>query len=135
MLTELDAFQPPFIPDGAHVMTVAIEVPPGDPGAAPHRHSGPVAGYVLEGELIFELEGGPERVIRAGEAFWEPGGDVIHYQAANNRADIPVRFLAVMMCAPGAEMLTYVSREELEQRRALRAPRQASALSWAADTR
>lgn len=27
--------------------------------------------------MLMELEGEPERVIRAGEAFWEPGGDVI----------------------------------------------------------
>lgn len=30
--------------------------------------------------MLFELEGEPERVIKAGETFWEPGGDVIHYQ-------------------------------------------------------
>ena len=38
--------------------------------------------------MLFELEGEPPRVIRAGEAFWEPGGDVIHYSDANNRDDI-----------------------------------------------
>jgi hypothetical protein len=27
------------------------------------------------------------------ETFWEPGGDLIHYQDGNNRDDIPVRFL------------------------------------------
>lgn len=48
-----------------------IELPPGDPGTPPHRHSGPVFGYMLEDEMEFELEGEPERVIRAGEAFWE----------------------------------------------------------------
>jgi quercetin dioxygenase-like cupin family protein len=103
-------------------MTVRIDLPSGDPGSPPHRHSGPVFGYMLEGEMIFELEGEPERVIRAGEAFREPGGDVIHYQAANNLADRWSRFVVVMMCAPGQEMLVYVD-EELEQRRDRRAPR------------
>jgi quercetin dioxygenase-like cupin family protein len=28
---------------------------PGSPGTPPHRHSGPVVGYVLEGDLVFEL--------------------------------------------------------------------------------
>lgn len=28
--------------------------------------------------MLFELEGEPERVVRAGESFREPGGDVIH---------------------------------------------------------
>ena len=96
---------------------------PGDPGARPHRHSGPVFGYMLEGEMIFELEGEPERVIRAGEAFWEPGGDVIHYQAANNLTDRWSRFVVVMLCVPGQPMLVYVEDEELSQRSGRRAPR------------
>ncbi|TFV33635.1 cupin domain-containing protein [Streptomyces sp. T1317-0309] len=108
-------------------MTVVVEVPPGDAGTPPHRHSGPAFGYVLEGELVFELEGEPERVVTAGEAFWEPGGDVIHYQAANNRDDVPVRFLAVMLCTEGEPMLTLVEPEELEARRHRRAKRPADA--------
>ena len=122
-LTMLGSQQPPFVPEGVEAMTVRLDLPPGDPGSPPHRHSGPVFGYMLEGEMIFELEGEPERVIRAGEAFWEPGGDVIHYQAANNLADRWSRFLVVMLCAPGQEMLVYVDDEELEQRRDRRAPR------------
>ena len=105
---------------------MVIEFPPGDPGTPPHRHFGPVFGYVLEGEMLFELEGEPERVIRAGEAFWEPGGDVIHYQDGNNRADIPSRFLVTMMCTPGKPMLTLVDEEELAQRKDRRAPRPSS---------
>ena len=117
------ASQTPSIPDGAHVMTATIELPPGDSGTPPHRHSGPVFGYMLDGEMIFELEGEPERVIKAGEAFWEPGGDVIHYQAANNLAGSWSRFVVVMICAPGQEMLTFVGADELAERAGRRAPR------------
>ena len=35
-------------------MTVLVELPPGDPGTPPHRHSGPVFAYMLEGEMVFE---------------------------------------------------------------------------------
>jgi quercetin dioxygenase-like cupin family protein len=115
--------RPPFIPEPAEVMTGLVEVPPGGPGLPPHRHSGPVFGYVLEGEIIFELEGEPERVIKAGETFWEPGGDVIHYQDGNNLADAWSRFVVVMMCVPGQPMLTVVDADELESRRDRRAPR------------
>ncbi len=111
------------LPDPAHAMTVLIELPPGDSGSPPHRHSGPVYGYMIEGEMIFELEGEPERVIRAGEAFWEPGGDVIHYQAANNLSDRWSRFVVVMFCVPGEPMLSYVDDDELAARRDRRAPR------------
>ncbi|MGI5138063.1 cupin domain-containing protein [Streptomyces sp. CA-106110] len=122
-LTSLLDIQPPSVPERPQVMTALVQFPPGDPGTPPHRHSGPVFGYMVEGEMLFELEGEPERVIRAGEAFWEPGGDVIHYQDGNNREDIWSRFVVVMMMVPGQPMLTLVDEEELAGRRHLRAPR------------
>jgi quercetin dioxygenase-like cupin family protein len=115
----------PSIPAGAEVMTNLVKFPPGDPGTPPHRHSGPVLGYMLEGEMRFELEGEPERVIRAGEAFWEPGGDIIHYQDGNNRPDVWSRFVVVMIGTPGLPMLTLVDEAELARRRDRRAPRPA----------
>ena len=75
--------------------------------------------------MTFELEGEPERVIRAGEAFWEPGGDVIHYQAANHLSDGWSRFVVVMIEIPGQPMLTLVPASELARRRHMRAPRPA----------
>src|SRR5262245_2899135 len=72
-LTTLLEARPPAFPAPAPGMPVLVEVPPGSPGRPPHRHSGPVFGYVLEGELVYELEGEPAHVIRSGEAFWEPG--------------------------------------------------------------
>lgn len=73
--------------------------------------------------MLFELEGEPERVIKAGETFWEPGGDVIHSQDGNNRTDSWSRFLVTMLRAPGRPMLTLVDEEEPARRRHLRAPR------------
>lgn len=121
----LDSVELSALPQPTEVMTACIELAPGSPGTPPHRHSGPVFGYLLEGELVFELEGEPERIIRAGEAFWEPGGDVIHYQAANNLTDRWTRFVAVMVGVPGEPMLTLVEEAELAARRHLRAPRAA----------
>jgi quercetin dioxygenase-like cupin family protein len=115
-ITVVQEAQPRFIPAGAHAMTIVVEFPPGDPGTPPHRHPGPCFGYVLDGEMMFELEGERARVVRAGEAFWEPGGDVIHYQDGNNRDDIPVRFTVTMLCEPGKPMLTLVDEAELVRR-------------------
>src|SRR5882757_4849830 len=120
-ITTIQTVTPPFIPSNAEVMTSIIEWPPGSAGAPPHRHpGGPSFGYMLEGEMLFELEGEAPRVIRAGEAFWEPGGDVIHYQDGNNRDDIPSRFVVTMLCVPGQPMLELVSEKELEERTHLR---------------
>ncbi len=126
-LTVLQEAVPLVIPVGGHAMTVVVDFPPGDPGTPPHRHSGPAFGYVVEGEMLFELEGEPARVVRAGEAFWEPGGDIIHYQDGNNRDDCPLRFTVTMFCVPGQPMLTLVEETELEARRERRAVSNADA--------
>jgi hypothetical protein len=86
---------------------------------APRRTGSPARafGYVIEGEMIFELKGEPERVVRAGETFWEPGGDMIHYQDGKNLADAQTRFVVTMFGVPGQPMFIPVSPEELEERR------------------
>ncbi|HZN78856.1 MAG TPA: cupin domain-containing protein [Mycobacterium sp.] len=123
-VSTIQTVTPPFIPSDAEVMTIVIEWPAGSAGAPPHRHpGGPSFGYVLEGEMLFELEGEAPRVIKAGEAFWEPGGDAIHYSDANNRSDIPLRYVVTMVCTPGAPMLVFVDEDELEVRKDRRVPR------------
>ncbi|OFJ52817.1 cupin domain-containing protein [Mycolicibacterium grossiae] len=120
-MTVIQSVTPPIIPQGADAI---IEWGPGDAGAPPHRHpGGPCFGYVLEGEMLFELEGEAPRVIKAGEAFWEPGGDVIHYSDGNNRDDIPLRFLVTMLCRPGIDMFVLVDEAELERRKDRRIPK------------
>jgi quercetin dioxygenase-like cupin family protein len=119
----LQTVEPPFLPERPQAITFTIEYPPGHPGAAPHRHPGPAFGYVVEGEMLFELEGEPERVLRAGDAFWEPGGDVIHYQDSNHSTTANLRFVVTLLSPPGAPMLTFVDADELESRHDRRAPR------------
>ena len=70
----LSSVPKPPVPDDLEVKTVLITLPPGSEGSPSHRHPGPAFGYVLRGELLIQLEGEPEKVIKAGEAFWEPGG-------------------------------------------------------------
>ena len=75
---------------------------------------------MIDGEMLFEIEGEAPRVLRAGDAFWGPGGDVIHYQDTNNRTDIPCSFVLTMLRESGKPMLERVTEEELEQRKELR---------------
>jgi quercetin dioxygenase-like cupin family protein len=48
-----------------------IELPPGQP-TGPHRHPCPVVGHILSGSIRFQIEGGPAKTLRAGDAFFEP---------------------------------------------------------------
>ena len=117
----------PSIRDDAHVMSVLINHPPGAPG---YRHIAflavPDFGYMIDGEMLFEIEGEAPRVLRAGDAFWGAGGDVIHYQDANNRTDIPCSFVLTLFCVPGQPMLEWITEEELEERKGLRVTRTGS---------
>lgn len=108
------------IPAGAEARTVRVTLPPGAPGAPPHRHPGPLFGYVTQGEILFELEGQAPRVLKAGDALYEPGGDVIHYQGANNLPDAQSQLVVTMFAPAGTPVLTVVSEEELAERRHLR---------------
>lgn len=73
------------------------------------------------GTTVDVLEGDAPIILRPGDTFWEPGGDRIHYQAANP-GDEWARFVVVMACAADGEMLTFVDAEELETRKHLRHP-------------
>jgi quercetin dioxygenase-like cupin family protein len=121
-VTDLLCVTPPPIPEGAHAMTQLVELSPADAGLEPHRHSGPVFGYVLEGRILFELEGQPPTELVTGQAFWEPGGEVVHYQMRNLEATSWSRFLAVCICAPDVDMITMLEPQEIASRDHLRHP-------------
>src|SRR6186997_1060152 len=110
----------PRIAPSSAAMVATVAIPPGDAGSGPHRHSGPVFGYVLEGEILFELEGDEPYPVKAGQAFWEPGFEVVHYQAANLRTDIESKFVVFMLCAPDVPMMTFLDESEINARAHLR---------------
>jgi len=85
--------------DGWQVTAVELTIPPGA-GSQKHRHPGFVLGYVLEGELKFQVEGQPETVIPAGQMFYEPPGSV-HAVSASASPTKPVRFLAMVLAEKG----------------------------------
>lgn len=56
-------------------------------------------------------------MLKAGDALFEPGGDVIHYQGANNLSDAQSQLVVTMFAPSGTPVLTVVSAEELAERR------------------
>lgn len=84
--------------DGATLSVQLTEVSYPPRGmSAPHKHPCPVVGYVIEGALRFQVTGQAERVVHAGEAFFETLGDE-HAVSANASDTAPVRFLAYLVC-------------------------------------
>jgi quercetin dioxygenase-like cupin family protein len=68
------------------------------PGAAsaPHRHPGPVFGYVLEGEFETKVGDGPTRTLKAGDTFYEPTM-ALHAVSRNPSDKAKTRVLAIML--------------------------------------
>lgn len=87
----------------ARVTTVEVGFGPGVAGR-PHRHPGPIFGYVLEGEFELGLDDQPVRTLKAGETFYEPGG-ALHRVSRNPNARGKTRVLAVIVHPRDAESL------------------------------
>ena len=73
----------PPVPSPSEAMTIQVTLPRAAQAARPTGTPVQLSATWSKGEMIFET-------------FWEPGGDVIHYQDGNNLADAPTRFVVVM---------------------------------------
>jgi quercetin dioxygenase-like cupin family protein len=63
---------------------------------SPHRHAGPVFGYVLEGEYEHAIDDEPVKKYKAGDTFYEPSG-CLHRVARNPSGNAKTRLLAVIL--------------------------------------
>jgi quercetin dioxygenase-like cupin family protein len=72
---------------------------------SPHRHAGPVFGYVLEGEYEHAIDDEPVKNYKAGETFYEPSG-CLHRVARNPSSKAKTRLLAVILHARDAKDVT-----------------------------
>jgi quercetin dioxygenase-like cupin family protein len=79
---------------GGRVSVTEITVPPHSAGPPLHTHDFDEAFYLLEGELIFQVEDGLARK-EAGEVSFATR-NVAH--ALANRSDVPARY--VLVCTP-----------------------------------
>jgi quercetin dioxygenase-like cupin family protein len=66
----------------------------------PHRHPGPVFGYILEGSIEFQVEGSPLTTYKQGQVFYEPPGQ-IHLVSRNASATQPAKLLAFLIAKKG----------------------------------
>ena len=81
------------------VRAVRIDYQPGQTSGA-HQHPVPAVGVVLSGQVRFQVEGEPARLISAGEAFVEPPNTtVVHFDNAS--LSEPASFVAFYLLAPG----------------------------------
>jgi quercetin dioxygenase-like cupin family protein len=92
--------------DGRDARTTVemVIIEPGQRDSA-HRHTGPVFGYVLEGEYEHAINDEPVKTYKAGETFYEPSGSV-HRVAQNPSGKTQTRLLAVIVHPRDAKQVT-----------------------------
>ena len=79
---------------------VLIELNPGPGTGRDHRHTGPVLGYVVDGQVRFGVDHGPEQIVPAGGTFFEPTG-ALHSTFGSARENATARVLAFMVVPKG----------------------------------
>jgi quercetin dioxygenase-like cupin family protein len=73
-----------------------IRILPGH-AAGMHVHNGPVVGNILEGSVVYQIEGEPERILQVGDVFFEPeGARIARFDATADG----VRFLGYFILGP-----------------------------------
>lgn len=85
--------------DNKEATLVVVHYAPGE-GSMPHRHPGPVFGYILEGTIISQVEPGPPITYRQGQAFYEPPMHV-HRISRNASKTRPAKLLAFNITEKG----------------------------------
>ncbi|HEX3603290.1 MAG TPA: cupin domain-containing protein [Steroidobacteraceae bacterium] len=85
---------------GKEVLMSTVTYPPGG-ASPPHRHDAQVFVYVLEGELIMQVQGGPKVTLKPGETFYESPTDM-HAVSANASQTRPATFLVFIIKDKGA---------------------------------
>lgn len=87
---------------GATMLEVTFQ-----PGAkdTPHRHAGPVFGYVLEGQYEHAINDEQVKTYKAGETFYEPTG-CVHRVASNPSNKARTRLLVVILHPRDASEVT-----------------------------
>ena len=95
----------PNIP-GKSLTALVVDYPPGG-GTPSHRHapSAFITGYVLEGAIRSQVDGGPVTVYRKGEYFTENPG--AHHQISENASKTePAKLLAIFVVDTNEAPLT-----------------------------
>jgi quercetin dioxygenase-like cupin family protein len=93
---------------GKEVLMSTVTYPPGG-ASPPHRHDAQVFVYVLEGELITQVQGGPKLTLKPGETFYESPSDV-HSVSANASQTAPAKFLVFIIKDKGAPTTRAIPR-------------------------
>jgi len=87
----------------AKATTVEVTLEPGQ-ASTPHRHPGPVFGYVIEGAYEWAIDDQAAKTLKAGDTFYEPTGCL--HRVSKNPGNTKTRVLAVVLHAHDTKQIS-----------------------------
>ncbi|MGE0450093.1 MAG: cupin domain-containing protein [Vicinamibacterales bacterium] len=85
---------------GFDAVVVELNFSPGV-SSPEHRHPGAILGYVVDGQMRFAINHEPDRIVAAGDTFFEPSG-ALHTAFGSANPDAPARAVAFLVVPSGS---------------------------------
>jgi quercetin dioxygenase-like cupin family protein len=86
--------------DGLAVQAVRVDYAPGGFTRRTHRHPAGAYVYVIDGSVMFGVDGREPVVLEAGASFYEPPG-ALHSVSRNASRDLPASLIAFFVLGEG----------------------------------
>src|SRR3954463_11539058 len=86
--------------DGLSVQAIRVDYEPAGFTRGTHRHPAGAYVYVIDGSVLFGLDGREPVVLKAGESFYEPPG-ALHSVSRNASDDVPASLIAFFVLGEG----------------------------------
>jgi quercetin dioxygenase-like cupin family protein len=97
-------------PDGLAVQAIRVDYEPGGFTRGTHRHPAGAYVYVIDGSVLFGVDGREPVVLKAGESFYEPPG-ALHSVSRNASHDLPASLIAFFVLGEGERATVYDQTE------------------------
>ena len=92
--------------DGLSVQAIRVDYEPGGFTRGTHRHPAGAYVYVIEGGVLFGIDGREPVVLKAGESFYEPPG-AVHSVSRNAGGNVPASLIAFFVLGDGESATVY----------------------------
>jgi quercetin dioxygenase-like cupin family protein len=92
--------------DGLVVSAIRVDYEPGGFTAGTHRHPAGAYVYIIDGSVMFGVDGRDPVVLKAGESFFEPPG-ALHSVSRNASDDVPASLIAFFVLGDGESATVY----------------------------
>jgi quercetin dioxygenase-like cupin family protein len=92
--------------DGLVVQAIRVDYEPGGFTRGTHRHPAGAYVYVIDGSVMFGLDGSEPVMLKAGESFYEPPR-AVHSVSRNASEELPASLIAFFVLGEGERATVY----------------------------